>query len=58
MPAPQDELGAEMLDMEDFWQFLYCLTALDGCHIPVNFPHEGWKPGRNVIVLKAFAPLL
>ena len=33
MPGNQDEFKANVLDMDEFWQFPCCLAALDDCHI-------------------------
>ena len=41
MPDNQDEFKAKVLDMDEFWQFLCCWAALDGCHIPVKCPPGG-----------------
>ena len=41
MPKTQDDFTKKMSDMEEFWQFLCCWAALDGCHIRIKCPFGG-----------------
>lgn len=41
--ARSEEDFKKMLDMEEIWQFLCCWSAINSCHIPMNFPPGGPK---------------
>ena len=41
LPANQEMFMNKMVDMEEFWQFLCCWAAVDGCHIPIKCPPGG-----------------
>ena len=41
MPQMDEEFQQKILDMEEFWQFPCCWTAIDGCHIPMKCPPGG-----------------
>ena len=41
MPQTEEEFKEEILDVEEFWQFPSCWTAIDGCPIVMKCPPGG-----------------
>ena len=41
MPESEDDFLRKIEDMNNRWQFPFCLAAIDGCHISIKCP-----PGR------------
>ena len=40
--------------MEELWQFPYCWSALDGCHIPIQCPKGGLEANKEYHNFKNF----
>lgn len=40
-------LKDQMKEMNDMWQFPFCWTAIDGCHIPIKCPPGGVAPCKE-----------
>lgn len=41
MPYTEEQFKEKMKDMNDRWQFPFCWSAIDGCHIPIKCPPGG-----------------
>ena len=54
MPQTEEEFKQKMLDMEEFWQFPCCWTAIDGCHIPMKCPPGGLQACKEYYNFKNF----
>ena len=54
MPQTEEEFKQKILDMEEFWQFPCCWTALDGCHIPMKCPPGGLQSCKEYHNFKNF----
>ena len=54
MPATQDEFKANILDMDEFWQFPCYWSAIDGCHIPMKCPPGGLEACKEYHNFKNF----
>ena len=54
MPQTEEEFKQKILDMEEFWQFPCCWTAIDGCHIPMKCPPGGLKACKEYHNFKNF----
>ena len=47
MPKSEEEFREKILDMEEMWQFPCCLSAIDGCHIPIKCPPGGQEASKE-----------
>ena len=54
MPQTEEEFKQKILDMEEFWQFPCCWTALDGYHIPMKCPPGGLQACKEYHNFKNF----
>ena len=54
MPQTEEEFKQKILDMEKFWQFPCCWTAIDGCHIPMKCPPGGLQACKEYHNFKNF----
>ena len=54
MPKTVGDFKNKFLDMEEMWQFPYCWTAIDDCHIPIKCPPGGLSSCKVFFFLKNF----
>ena len=54
MPQTEEEFKQKILDMEEFWQFPCCWTAIDGYHIPIKCPPGGLQACKEYHNFKNF----
>lgn len=54
MPKTAEDFKEKMLDMEEMWQFPYCWSAIDGCHIPIKCPPGGLESCKEYHNFKNF----
>ena len=54
MPQTGEEFKQKILDIEEFWQFPCCWTAIDGCHIPMKCPPGGLQACKEYHNFKNF----
>lgn len=54
MPKTEEDFKNKVLDMEEIWQFPYCWTAIDGCHIPIKCPPGGLNSYKEFHNFKIF----
>ena len=53
MPQTGEEFKQKILNIEEFWQFPCCWTAIDGCHIPMKNAHlEDYRHAKSTIILR------
>ncbi|CAH3124308.1 unnamed protein product [Pocillopora meandrina] len=54
MPQTEEEFKQKILDMEEFFKFPCCWTAIDGCHIPMKCPPGGLQACKEYHNFKNF----
>ena len=54
MPQTEEEFKEEILDVEKFWQFPCCWTAIDGCPIVMKYPPGGLEACKEYHNFKNF----
>ena len=54
LPKTPEEFKTKIVDMEELWQFPYCWSAVDGCHIPIKCPPGGLESCKEYHNFKNF----
>ena len=54
LPKTPEEFKTKIVDMEELWQFPYCWSAVDGCHIPIKCPPGGLESCKKYHNFKNF----
>ena len=54
LPKAPEEFKTKIVDMEELWQFPYCWSAVDGCHIPIKCPPGGLESCKEYHNFKNF----
>ena len=54
MPQTGEEFKQKILNIEEFWQFPCCWTAIDGCHILMKCPSGGLQACKEYHNFKNF----
>ena len=54
MPKCEEDFKSKILDMEELWQFPFCWSAIDGCHIPIRCPSGGAEARKEYHNFKNF----
>ena len=54
MPNSEADFYKKMKVMEEAWQFLCCLSAVNGCHIPIKCPSRGLESSKEYHSFKNF----
>ena len=54
MPQTEEEFKQKILDMEEFFKFPCCWTAIGGCHIPMKCPPGGLQACKEYHNFKNF----
>ena len=54
LPKTPEQFKTKIVDMEELWQFPYCWSAVDGCHIPIKCPPGGLESCKEYHNFKNF----
>ena len=54
LPKTPEEFKTKIVDMEELWQFPYCWSVVDGCHIPIKCPPGGLESCKEYHNFKNF----